>query len=523
MSETIKIKRGTSVALSVVNPVLAAGEPCLETDTNKVKYGDGATAWNDLPYFSPSMTSVDGGSIERTTAPGEDFTPLALPGLVLWLDASDDSTVSLLDDRVLQWEDKSNNGSHAYQSLRESAPIYESKINGRGVLTFGDSVMVGSTDVSDFTLFIVFKKNSSRPLGFVMSADGSSSTAVAPCATLNGTLFGPYASGSVSAAQGVGNEPVVYTLTRDSGSLMTELNNAIQQQTTDDLNKRILYYALGGVRSDLSYGLFDGDIAEVAMYDLVLSSSEKLQVFNYLYAKWVEEPTPPEGVLFLDLLAFWPMDELEFTRFDISGNGKNLSLNLDIAYDGNVYPTEGLVGNAALFPANENTYLQCPASTLEVPTGSMSVSFWFNAASVSGDVPLFGNRGGVDGGQFSVAVDDGVVKMYLKTSSGVQDSAVSPQVLASSWNHVCGVYDSVEQSLVLYLNGVASEPVSVAGSIEPTTNRIEVCAGNQGLIKVPGDTAVDLLGIWSRTLTSGEIDYLYNDGIGTDDLSGYIA
>ena len=48
---TIQLKRGTAEALARVNPVLAAGEPGFVTDENRLKIGDGVTAWNDLPYF----------------------------------------------------------------------------------------------------------------------------------------------------------------------------------------------------------------------------------------------------------------------------------------------------------------------------------------------------------------------------------------------------------------------------------------------------------------------------------------
>lgn len=34
------------------NPVLRRNEPGREEDTGKVKFGDGVTHWNDLPYFA---------------------------------------------------------------------------------------------------------------------------------------------------------------------------------------------------------------------------------------------------------------------------------------------------------------------------------------------------------------------------------------------------------------------------------------------------------------------------------------
>ena len=50
MGTRIQIRRDTSTNWSVNNPVLALGEPGLETDTQIVKYGDGVTTWNSLPY-----------------------------------------------------------------------------------------------------------------------------------------------------------------------------------------------------------------------------------------------------------------------------------------------------------------------------------------------------------------------------------------------------------------------------------------------------------------------------------------
>jgi hypothetical protein len=58
MSVTIKIRRDTAAKWASVNPILSAGEPGFETDTLKVKYGDGVHTWNNLSYASsPSVTN----------------------------------------------------------------------------------------------------------------------------------------------------------------------------------------------------------------------------------------------------------------------------------------------------------------------------------------------------------------------------------------------------------------------------------------------------------------------------------
>jgi len=55
MAAIIQLKRGTAAALTSANPVLAAGEVVFETDTKKMKVGDGTTAWTSLAY-----TATDG-------------------------------------------------------------------------------------------------------------------------------------------------------------------------------------------------------------------------------------------------------------------------------------------------------------------------------------------------------------------------------------------------------------------------------------------------------------------------------
>lgn len=50
MAVRFQLRRDTAVNWGSTNPVLALGEPGVETDTLKVKVGDGVTAWNSLGY-----------------------------------------------------------------------------------------------------------------------------------------------------------------------------------------------------------------------------------------------------------------------------------------------------------------------------------------------------------------------------------------------------------------------------------------------------------------------------------------
>ena len=51
-------RRGTAQQWTTANPTLAAGEIGFETDTNKFKIGNGATAWTALDYFANSSALV---------------------------------------------------------------------------------------------------------------------------------------------------------------------------------------------------------------------------------------------------------------------------------------------------------------------------------------------------------------------------------------------------------------------------------------------------------------------------------
>jgi hypothetical protein len=52
MAIQIQLRRGTASQWTTANTLLAQGEIGLETDTSKLKLGDGSTLWNSLSYFS---------------------------------------------------------------------------------------------------------------------------------------------------------------------------------------------------------------------------------------------------------------------------------------------------------------------------------------------------------------------------------------------------------------------------------------------------------------------------------------
>ena len=59
----IQVRRGTAAQWTSTDPTLASGEWGFETDTGKVKIGDGSTAWTSLGYLGAgTVTSITAGT-----------------------------------------------------------------------------------------------------------------------------------------------------------------------------------------------------------------------------------------------------------------------------------------------------------------------------------------------------------------------------------------------------------------------------------------------------------------------------
>jgi len=103
----------------------------------------------------------------------------------LWLDANDNSTITLVSEAVSEWRDKSGNSRHAIQSMINSRPIIGT-MNGKTALGFNGvnywlSCPYDLNNILPFNVFIVTKGSGpflnsdyevSPPRGFIINATG---------------------------------------------------------------------------------------------------------------------------------------------------------------------------------------------------------------------------------------------------------------------------------------------------------------------------------------------------------------
>ena len=66
MADMIQIRRDTAANWTSANPILAQGELGAETDTSKIKIGDGTTVWASLSYLIDTSSYLTAAAIGST-------------------------------------------------------------------------------------------------------------------------------------------------------------------------------------------------------------------------------------------------------------------------------------------------------------------------------------------------------------------------------------------------------------------------------------------------------------------------
>lgn len=231
---------------------------------------------------------------------GAGFLPTDLANLVLWLDASDISTlwqdlgkttpVSSDGDVVGVWDDKSGNNNVADQGTTASKPLYKVAIqNGLSVVRFDGSddylILTGLTVAAgSFSAFFVaditknatgrdyFFDTQTGRLLFANDADSSD-------------VVGWYDGGWKKLAAAVGGDQILTWILTSGGNGEAFRNGASLGTAA---------YAAKGIDAETGLGAnFQGgqdyaivDMMEVILYSSALSAGDRQKVESYLNRKW---------------------------------------------------------------------------------------------------------------------------------------------------------------------------------------------------------------------------------------------
>ena len=164
MAAKIQFKRGLAASWTSVNPTLSVGECGFESDTRKLKIGNGTDDWATLPYFFGDISGAninDFGDVSITSVANGDF--LRWNGSAWINDAVNLSTdtignyvQSLVPGTGVSLTDNSGEGATPTISIGQSVGIADFPIFA-GIGISGSSIVFEGTTVNDYetTLSII--------------------------------------------------------------------------------------------------------------------------------------------------------------------------------------------------------------------------------------------------------------------------------------------------------------------------------------------------------------------------------
>ena len=130
MASIIQIRRDTASDWTSANPTLAQGELALETDTLKLKAGDGTTAWTSLAYYTlgtAGFLATTGGTVTGLVNMSDQIVQRPL------LQDYSEKTIAM--------------GSATAVNL-EDGNVFSKTISGTTTLTFTNPSAVGTSSFS---------------------------------------------------------------------------------------------------------------------------------------------------------------------------------------------------------------------------------------------------------------------------------------------------------------------------------------------------------------------------------------
>lgn len=251
--------------------------------------------FNQPPFGNAFGTAFGGAFGQKASNPLN-----AVAGLVLWMDARKVKAADLVAGNVSKWEDRSNFKHIALQATTTKQPIFNAAgINGEPSLGFDASTLedmtiadANSLDLNgSFTAYCVckpataaslsmFSKNASAGYRWIWEARAAN---VGTRLFLTGTAG---ADDIASPGDITVNQPslseIVFDVAAPKNAVFTNLGTSmgIKQTILADINTNAAALHLGSSGASLQF--FNGEIAQIVIYNRKLLVAERNFVGNYL-------------------------------------------------------------------------------------------------------------------------------------------------------------------------------------------------------------------------------------------------
>jgi hypothetical protein len=221
------------------------------------------------------------------------------------------------------------------------------------------------------------------------------------------------------------------------------------------------------------------------------------------------------------LVSYWPLDDVVGTKTPDLVSGYDMELNNLTADD----LIDGREGRAFLFDSARQTMLSrihSPGEQLPINQHpALTISFWANVTGTGlNDLRLFSESSTTDNNPlFNLGTantgDNGTLDFYFRQSGWAEVNHLRSvtEPLDGTWRHIVYVREE-DGSRALYVDGVL-DPVAIPDK-EPGDWRVNTTTIGGILRANPSHWltgAMDEVALWSRALTSAEIQQIYQEGL----------
>lgn len=442
--------------------------------------------------WTPTTKDTLINSFDSITPPEPD----SLTGLALWLKA--DAINGYSDGQALpSWNDSSGNNRTFTQANGSQQPAYKTSIiNGKPVVRFtaaSSQTMTNATNFSTPSTVIYLSRQTGGANARILSG------------LANNWLLG-YHGGYKRQAYFNGWVSLIHeSLTDTNWHVYASTHNGTISQAYEDGN----LFASGpnGIQGPNGLALVgssgtsefsNADIAEVIVYNRVLSETERKKIERYLVHKYnltlstqpnitTDSVVKTEGTTSTVIrssiatdsavVAYWKLDEVNGSGAylkDASGFGNH-------ATPSNATTVPGISGRAMSFNGTTAYISASDANSLDISTG-ISLEAWIKLNNTTGYQTIVGKRD-ASLGEFNYGFrTNGDELEYYFLGGGVTHIASSQNsnLLPNRWYHVAVTYDTYKPQF--YVDGVRQSSTCTANTCTgvTTTSDDAVSIGRPG-------------------------------------------
>jgi len=394
-------------------------------------------------------------------------TPTNVSGCVLWLKA--DAGVQTSGAAVTDWLDQSGSGNHVSQSNAAMQPTLVSavaELDNNPAVRFADAgddgvglgpanLGIGATD--DRTVIMVVMPDS----GFTQGSEviGSDTSHMLDFGSFIASHRLRVRNGAVNAYSGQNNgansvrydRPHILAVVGSGGGTVLNSWNGGERMNWDDSTTAFQWAMTSlnvGLCSDVPNRSYEGDMAELIVYDRALSRTELNRVGMYLTAKYGIKTSHNAPAYTYDGTVWaphhtgvWHMDGT--TLVDSGSRDAMGRPNLPV-------PTSGQVGEAQSYGGNSQ--IHCGNRCSITGNDSFTVSAWVNTSLLSLQ-RVFQQRNGGYNGEFMFNLDgSGQVNFQIYRDGWGFSFSGGSVVADGNWHFVTGIREGSKGTI--YVDGV---------------------------------------------------------------------